>query len=162
MVTWPLTLNQIRKGSPRNTFGMVRRYKNGKPKPHQGWDFIATIGTPVYAIGSGNVLFVRHGGKYGVQLCHSFVFRGRRLYAFYAHLQGALVRKGDWVDIDQHIARTGVSGDAEGLSPSEHHLHFEVREHMECVKGLAGRLSPQAVFGRCPLAGATYGGQTIA
>ena len=81
-VTWPLAKNLIRGGSERNTFGIVRKFANGSPKPHQGWDFSAPIGTPVYAIADGKVEFIKNIGDYGLQLCLSFHFDGGAYFAF--------------------------------------------------------------------------------
>ena len=162
MVTWPLLRNRIRGGTVSNTFGMVRRYADGRPKPHQGWDLFAAVGTMVYAIGDGKVAFVRDGGDYGLQLCHSFVCQDRTLYAFYAHLQTVLVRAGETVTMRQEIGRTGISGNARNLPRHEHHLHFEIREHEHCGQGLAGRLSPLAIYGHCPLSSITEGTEEVA
>ena len=49
-ITWPLAINVIRGRKESNTFGMVRHYENGNPKPHQGWAFEAAVSTPAYAI----------------------------------------------------------------------------------------------------------------
>ena len=57
-VTWPLEQNMIRGQKVSNTFGMVRTYANGTPKPHQGWDFAAAVGTPAYAIADGKIEFI--------------------------------------------------------------------------------------------------------
>jgi murein DD-endopeptidase MepM/ murein hydrolase activator NlpD len=162
MITWPLLRNTIRKQSVSNTFGMVRKHSDGTPKPHQGWDFAAPIATPLYAIGSGKVVFVRSGGDYGLQLCHAFTFRGRELYAFYAHLHSVVVGVQDTVQIDAQIGLTGASGNASNLKPDEHHLHFEIREHANLGLGLAGRISPILVFGTCPLRHVADGSQMIA
>ena len=65
-ITWPLAFNLIRQRAVNNTFGMVRRRADGTAKPHQGWDFQATVGTPAYAIAAGTVEFVRDRGDYGL------------------------------------------------------------------------------------------------
>lgn len=151
MITWPLLNNKIRKESLHNTFGMVRKHKNGTPKPHQGWDLYASVGTPLFAIGSGKVAFIQNKGDYGLQICHSFQFRGRELYAFYAHLLSVTLTKDQTVQIDQQIGFTGVSGNASNFKGDEQHLHFEIRERPILSTGLAGRWSPLRVYGRCPL-----------
>jgi murein DD-endopeptidase MepM/ murein hydrolase activator NlpD len=161
MITWPLLHNTIRGNSVHNTFGLVRQYANGQKKPHQGWDLRAVVGTPVYAVGSGKVVFVQHQGDYGLQVCHSFTFRGRVLYAFYAHLLSTKVAAGNEVRTDQEIATTGKSGNAASLKAAEDHLHFEIREHPYTGLGLAGRLSPLALYGHCPLTQIVLGDQQI-
>jgi len=149
-VTWPLKINVIRGGSLGNTFGKVRKYANGQPKPHQGWDFKAAIGTDAYAIADGTVEFVVNKGDYGRQMCMSFNFNGQKLYAFYAHMQDIYVNTGNLVK-GQLIGKTGKSGNASKLPISEEHLHFEIRTQASCGLGLKGRVSPIKIYGTCPL-----------
>jgi peptidoglycan LD-endopeptidase LytH len=150
-ITWPLAHNVIRQSSLHNTFGMVRRRGDGTPKPHQGWDFAATIGTPAYAIADGTVEFVRERGDYGLQLCIAFQLDDRKLWAFYAHLEKVYVSKGDPVTRNQLVCKTGESGNAEGMAVADQHLHFEIRTSAEPRLGLQDRISPFVVFGKCPL-----------
>jgi murein DD-endopeptidase MepM/ murein hydrolase activator NlpD len=128
------------------------RYSNGKPKPHQGWDFAAQVGTPTYAIADGKVEFVRKNfGAYGTQICIQFKFKDKIYYAFYAHLNSTRVTQGAKIKKGQQIATTGISGNAKRLPKSEAHLHFEIRTRAWCGKGLGGRVSPLVIFGNCPL-----------
>lgn len=150
-VTWPLVTNVIRGQSLSNTFGMVRKYANGNPKPHQGWDLAASVGTMVYAIAAGTVEFVQNQGDYGRQVCHSFAFKGKTYYAFYAHLSSTTVAKGQKIAVNDVIGKTGKTGNAVNLATSEDHLHFEIRTQVWCGTGLGGRVSPLQVFGICPL-----------
>lgn len=150
-ITWPLVSNLIRGKSDHNTFGMVRKFANGNPKPHQGWDFSASIGTSVYAIGNGKIEFIKNNGDYGLQLCHSFKLDGLTYYAFYAHLQTTSVAEGASVELDDLIGTTGNSGNAQNLPHSEDHLHFEIRTTLYPGPGLAGRISPLKIYKICPL-----------
>gem|GEM_PF-1763977 len=151
-ITWPLLKNIIRGKKNNNTFGMVRRYDNGRPKPHQGWDFEALVGTPTYAIADGKVEFVRKNfGDYGTQICLQFKFNEKIHYAFYAHLKSTSVSQGSKVNKGQQIGTTGNSGNAKGMKGKEQHLHFEIRTRSVCGRGLAGRISPLMIFGNCPL-----------
>ena len=151
-VDWPLMYNVIRRNSVSNTFGMVRLNTDGTPRPHQGWDFYASVGTEAYAIADGKVVFVtKNVGDYGTQLCLAFQFRGIDLYAFYAHLKNVYVVEGQSVAIGQTICTTGDTGNAKGLPKADEHLHFEIRTRAYCGKGLINRLSPVEVFGTCPL-----------
>lgn len=150
-IFWPLLHNKIRRGVKNHTFGMVRKYKNGVAKPHQGWDFEATTGTPFYAIGSGKVQFVRSNGDYGLQLCHSFEFKGQILYAFYAHLERTYVHQGDSISGNQELGTTGETGNARGAPKADQHLHFEIRTTVTPRSSLLDRIDPSVVFGHCPL-----------
>lgn len=156
-ITWPLASNLIRGKSERNTFGMVRSFGNGSPKPHQGWDFSASTGTSVYAIADGKVEFIKNNGDYGLQLCLSFKFNGAIYYAFYAHLKATSVAVGAAVKMDDLIANSGNSGNAKNLPSSEDHLHFEIRTKLAPGAGLVGRVSPLKIFGQCPLKVAVVG-----
>lgn len=149
-IFWPLLHNKIRRGIKNHTFGMVRRYATGALKPHQGWDFEAIVGTPFYAIGSGKVEFVRNRGDYGLQLCHSFQFNEKTLYAFYAHLGSVNVKEGDEVSGNQELGFTSNSGNARGLKKEDLHLHFEIRTKLTPGPALQDRMDPILVFGHCP------------
>lgn len=140
----PLDTMRIRRGIPNNTFGMVR---NNNTKPHQGWDLAALPGTPVYAIATGRAEFVENKGAYGVQICQTFEHRGQPLYAFYAHLEHALVKNGDKITEGQLIGYSGQTGNASGQCEADAHLHFEIRLVPRPGLGLAGRIDPGEILG---------------
>lgn len=150
-ITWPLAQNLIRRSSANNTFGWVRKRADGTAKPHQGWDFTAVLGTPAYAIADGTIEFVRDQGDYGLQLSLAFELQGRKLWAFYAHLEKVFVEEGDEIERNDLICKTGESGNAEGMPVADQHLHFEIRTAAYPRLGLQDRISPMEVFGKCPL-----------
>ncbi len=96
---------------------------------HEGLDFIADIGSPVYATGNGKVSFVGHRGGYGltVEIDHGYGYR-----TIYAHLSKVLVKEGQKVTRGGLIAKTGDSGLSTGP-----HLHYEV-EHNGVKENPAG------------------------
>ena len=150
---WPLASNRIRRGSDSNTFGMVRHRADGTPKPHQGWDFAADIGTPCRAIADGVVERVDDHGDYGLQVLVRLAptLNGAALWAFYAHLSHVDVKAGDSVVAGEVIALTGESGNAMGMPRDDRHLHFEIRTEPSPGLGLDGRISPVKIYGSCPL-----------
>jgi murein DD-endopeptidase MepM/ murein hydrolase activator NlpD len=151
-IDWPLMTNKIRRGLLNHTFGMVRKYANGTPKAHQGWDLEALIGTETYAISDGTIKFVKNNqGDYGTQVLLQFDFNGETLYALYAHLDAVYVSAGKEVKLGQTLGTTGESGNAQGMAKADQHLHFEIREVANAGLGLAHRRSPLKVFGVCPL-----------
>ena len=88
-------------------------------KFHSGMDFSAQMGTEAYATGDGVVFDVEKGHwGYGnmVTIDHGFGYKTR-----YAHLQKALVRKGNKVKRGQRIGLIGNTGKTTGV-----HLHYEV------------------------------------
>lgn len=150
-IVWPLLSNVIRRRLTNHTFGYVRKYASGAPKPHQGWDFEARVGEPAYAIADGKVEDVRDKGDYGVQVCMSFRWERETLYAFYAHLDRAYVETGQVVSANDFIAACGKSGNAKNLPAADEHLHFEVRTKLHPGLGLRDRVSPLVIFKKCPL-----------
>jgi murein DD-endopeptidase MepM/ murein hydrolase activator NlpD len=111
----PVTGHRISSG-----FGMRRHPLLGYRRMHNGIDFAAPTGTPIYAAGGGRLVRVgRHGG-YGnyVRIDH-----GNGYETAYAHLSrfargvasGGRVKQGQLIG---YVGSTGVS-----TGP---HLHFEV------------------------------------
>lgn len=90
----------------------------GRLVPHQGVDFIVPIGTPVLAVGDGEVLISQNGGAAGnyVAIRHDNQYVTR-----YMHLKNLLVKPGQQVKRGDRIALSGNTGRSTGP-----HLHFEV------------------------------------
>lgn len=87
---------------------------------HCGLDFVAPVGTEVYAAGEGIVTllnFSRTGYGNELVINHSFGYSSR-----YAHLKKFFVSEGEWVKRGQLIGLVGNSGRSTGP-----HLHYEVR-----------------------------------
>lgn len=92
---------------------------------HQGVDFAAPVGTPVYAVADGIVTSVGRQGKnlgaYSPTIKHKFRFK--TYYCTYAHVAKSYVKAGDIVKMGQHVADIGVEGNSSGP-----HLHFEAQK----------------------------------
>lgn len=99
-------------------------------KMHKGLDLVARPGAPILASAPGRVVFAgwEHKG-YGNMI---IIDHGDDVKTVYAHNKVNLVRRGQWVERGQIIARLGKTGLASG-----HHLHFEYR-----VKGRAVNPEP--------------------
>ncbi len=91
----------------------------GISKPHEGLDYSAPDGTPVYATGKGTVAFAawKNGYGYTIDIDHGFGYLTR-----YAHLSAMNVREGQKVERGQEIGAVGNTGKSTGP-----HLHYEVR-----------------------------------
>lgn len=91
----------------------------GKEAFHEGLDFTAEVGTPIYAAASGIVTAAEQTPDYGkiVKIDH-----GSGIETRYAHTSLMLVKVGDRVEKGQLIAQVGNTGRSTGA-----HLHFEVR-----------------------------------
>ena len=87
-------------------------------KFHQGMDFSANVGTPVYVTGNGRVVETGWQQGFGntVVIDHGYDYKTR-----YAHLSKILVRKGQEVIRGEEIAEVGITGKSTGP-----HLHYEV------------------------------------
>ena len=88
-------------------------------RPHLAIDYAAPFGTPVVAIGRGQVEFAGWRSGYGnvVDIRHSENYLSR--YAHFSRLAADL-RVGQWVEIGDVIGYVGQTGHATGP-----HLHFE-------------------------------------
>lgn len=92
---------------------------SGNRAIHEGIDFNAETGTPVYAAAAGVVAVAEHHPEYGnmVDIDH-----GDGLTSRYAHMSRLLVQPGQIVARGAEIGAVGSTGRSTGA-----HLHFEVR-----------------------------------
>lgn len=102
-------------------YGYRRDPIYGTSRFHEGMDFSADIGTPVYATGDGTVAAAGWESGYGnsIDINHGFNYLTR-----YAHLSEILVKPGQQVKRGDLIGKVGNTGKSTGP-----HLHYEVRLH---------------------------------
>lgn len=100
-------------------YGVRRDPIYGASKFHEGIDFAAKTGVPVFATADGKVQVAERTGGFGncVDIDHGYNYLTR-----YAHLNEILVKPGEMVKRGQMIGRVGSSGKSTGP-----HLHYEVR-----------------------------------
>ncbi len=91
-------------------------------KLHDGTDFHANCGTPVYAAASGRILAEYYNAGYGnrVIMDHGYV-KGVSLQTSYNHLTSFVARQGEKVQRGELIAYSGTTGYSTAC-----HLHFMV------------------------------------
>lgn len=102
-----------------STFGGREDPVKGGGEFHNGVDFAAPNGTPIYAPAPGVVAEASYSeNSFGnfIRLNHENGF-----YTFYAHCSELKVKKGDVVTRGQHIGGVGSTGKSTG-----YHLHYEV------------------------------------
>lgn len=103
-----------------SNFGMRRHPILGYSKAHNGTDFAAPVGTPIYAGGDGTVTMAKYHGGYGnyIMIRHNSEYT-----TAYAHLSkyAAGIRPGVRVTQGQVIGYVGSTGRSTGP-----HLHYEV------------------------------------
>ena len=112
---WPLSSTTVRITSP---FGMRLHPVTGVYSGHLGIDIAAEIGTPVFAIEEGVVIFsgyTTNGGN-AVHIQHA-----NDVVSKYLHLDSFLVRPGRMVSKKERIGSTGNTGRSTGP-----HLHFQI------------------------------------
>jgi len=102
-----------------SSYGWRRDPILGKRAFHEGIDFSAAHGEPIYATAGGIVEKAGRAGAYGnlVTINH-----GGGLQTRYAHISKILVKKGDIVKKEDLIAYVGNTGRSTGP-----HLHYEIR-----------------------------------
>lgn len=116
----PIDKNKLERMS--SAFGMRKDPRSGERRHHHGIDFIAPVGTEVYATADGVVTTAENRPKgFGtlVEITHG---ETGEFMTRYAHLDSFVVKKGQKVKKGEVIARVGSSGWSTGP-----HLHYEVR-----------------------------------
>lgn len=95
---------------------------------HNGVDFDAETGDPVYAAYPGTVTHAGWETGFGNLV---IIDHGDGVETYYAHNSEVLVGEGDWVDAGGQIANAGNTGRSFGS-----HVHFEVHVNGEPVEPL--------------------------
>ena len=142
---------------------IIKRFGNYQPSGHTGRDYAAAVGTDVYAVGPGTVLWAgkatdlpgdeSHAG-YVSRWYIAKGFAGNVLVidhgpflGIYAHLSGFLVKLWDKVAQGQRVALTGNTGASTGP-----HLHFEVvPTAFDWSNGMYGRVDPDRYLALHPV-----------
>jgi len=127
----PLDAARISSG-----FGMRRHPILGYSRMHQGVDFAAPTGTPVFAAGDGRVAFTGSRGGYGTTVVINHAGGISTLYAHLSSIQRGL-RPGSAVRQGQVIGRVGSTGLSTGP-----HLHFEVHRNRTPVNPAVAQMMP--------------------
>jgi murein DD-endopeptidase MepM/ murein hydrolase activator NlpD len=104
---------------PVSNFGARIDPFSGRQAQHEGIDFMAPTGTPIFAAAAGVVTNAAYHVGYGnlVEIEHD-----QKTTTRYAHASKLLVKQGDVVRLGQVVALVGSTGRSTGP-----HLHFEVR-----------------------------------
>lgn len=111
-----------------SNFGMRRHPIYGDIRFHYGIDIAAPVGTEIYPVKNGMVVFSGEQAGYGnvVIIDHGDGFTSK-----YAHNKVNLVKEGDLVGTHTVIARVGYTGNSTGP-----HLHLEISEKGEYIDPL--------------------------
>lgn len=104
----------------------------GRVAPHKGVDFAMPVGTPVLAVGDGEVVIAKRSGAAGNYVA---IRHGRQYTTRYMHLKKLLVKPGQKVKRGDRIALSGNTGRSTGP-----HLHFELWTGQQAVNPLTAKL----------------------
>lgn len=121
----PLPADARVPGSP---FGMRVHPITGTSRMHEGTDFAAPQGTPIFSMSSGTVAHAGPMGGYGNLV---IVDHGGGITTRYAHMSRLDVKAGERVKPGQIVGAVGSTGQSTGA-----HLHLEVRVREEAVDPL--------------------------
>ncbi|TYQ18766.1 UNVERIFIED_ORG: BlaR1 peptidase M56 [Zoogloea ramigera] len=124
-IAWHNPLDKMRVSG---FFGVMRSVS---PRPSQGLDLPAPVGTPVRAAAAGTVLAAgkldENNGRYGTTVLIASG-DGNLTQALYAHLDTTAVQPGAKVAAGQVIGTVGVTGFTTGP-----HLHFQLRQNGRAI-----------------------------
>jgi murein DD-endopeptidase MepM/ murein hydrolase activator NlpD len=102
-------------------FGMRLHPILGYNKLHNGVDFRAAFGDPVYATGNGTIKFIGLKGTYGKVIIIDHGYGYETLYAHLSSYEDG-IKIGSIVERGQVIGKAGETGLSEGP-----HIHYEIR-----------------------------------
>jgi murein DD-endopeptidase MepM/ murein hydrolase activator NlpD len=121
VLSLPILIASVTQKYGNTAFSAKGAYKG---KPHNGLDFGAPVGTPIYAAEKGKVIAVANQDAYcpkGAYGKFVSIEHYNNLTTLYAHLSLWTVKEGDMVEKGQIIGYVGRTGFATGP-----HLHFGV------------------------------------
>lgn len=104
----------------------------GRIAPHKGVDFSMPIGSPVLAVGDGEVVVAKFSGAAGNYVA---IRHGRQYSTRYMHLNKILVKQGQKIKRGDRIALSGNTGGSTGP-----HLHYELWVNDHAVNPLTATL----------------------
>lgn len=102
---------------------------------HDGWDFAAPVGTPIYAAAAGTVLYAGPASGFGNWIV---IDHNNGYYTIYGHMYSnqLYVTEGEFVEQGEKIAAVGSAGRSTGA-----HLHFEIS-----VGGISNSVNPAQFY----------------
>ncbi|MCL2900054.1 murein DD-endopeptidase MepM [Brenneria tiliae] len=104
----------------------------GRVAPHKGVDFAMPVGSPVLAVGDGEVVIAKRSGAAGNYVA---IRHGRQYTTRYMHLNRILVKPGQKVKRGDRIGLSGNTGRSTGP-----HLHYEFWVNQQAVNPLTAKL----------------------
>ncbi|THV42296.1 M23 family metallopeptidase [Glycomyces buryatensis] len=119
---------QVEWTAPLDSVNITSLFGQRWGRNHNGIDFAAETGTPVYTVYPGTVKHAGWESGFGNLV---IIDHGDGVETYYAHNSEINVSEGDWVDMGDQIANAGNTGFSFGS-----HVHFEVHVDGEPVEPL--------------------------
>lgn len=118
-----------------STYGNRRHPILGYNRMHQGVDYGAPTGTPIWSVGDGRVIWAGRKGANGnlVGLRHTNGYT-----SWYAHLSKIMVKNGQRIHQKDVVGLVGSTGRSTGP-----HLHYSVKKDGSYVNPLTIKLPPR-------------------
>ncbi|MEP7162356.1 MAG: peptidoglycan DD-metalloendopeptidase family protein [Candidatus Moraniibacteriota bacterium] len=119
LLEYPLKKFTLTQGYGKTSYAK-RSGSYGRASFHNGLDFAAPTGTPVYAPANGKVVAVGNNGRYAYGRWIA-IDHGNGIVTLYGHLSKQSVKRGESVDAGEIIGAVGSTGNSTGP-----HVHFSV------------------------------------
>lgn len=140
---WPTNINNITQRFGANP-AIYQQFKcDGVPLPaHEGIDFSASLGSPIYACADGLVSRVEpneaNGGNYGIHVRIKHFFGAEEYETIYAHFQRIV----DGLKVGDSVRRGKIIGYADSTGNSTgNHLHTSLKKLGATKHGEKQRIS---------------------
>jgi murein DD-endopeptidase MepM/ murein hydrolase activator NlpD len=117
-----VAVEKMLKNSPVKEWIQITALLNDRRPRHDGIDYKAPVGTPVYAPWSGKVLRTNWNRKYNGLSIEAEVNTNPKVYMILLHLDKLHVKSGDNFKAGDHIADVGNTG--RSFAP---HLHYQLQ-----------------------------------
>ena len=105
--------------------------KKYSEETHDGIDFAAKEGDPIFASASGKISFSENKGDLGLTI---IINHGNGYESSYSHLKKSYVKRNDFVKKGQTIGSIGSTGNSTGP-----HLHYEIKYNSQ-------NIDPESLF----------------
>lgn len=110
---------------PLQEYVLTSRFGMRRGRLHSGLDLAAKVGTPIYAVADGRVIFAKRFAGYGNLIV---VKHDKNYFSAYAHASNLMVSQGGKVRQGQQIGAVGMTGRSTGP-----HLHFEIHKGVTAI-----------------------------
>ena len=102
-----------------------------KGHKHSGIDLKGKISEKVYSVGTGQVVDIHLSFPHLTLVLKHYLSDGSIIYSSYKHIEDIMVKTGDKVDENTHLARLFNEDELKRSKFGVTHLHFEIRKSIK-------------------------------